>query len=87
VLGEGEEQGWGQEQAVAKARQSGGSRRLERKSDQPIRLGIGERLQEDAVDDAEDGRIGADADLQGKKNGDGAARGPRQSTSDEFEIG
>ena len=42
--------------------------------DQPIRLAIWQRLQQDAVDDAEHRRRGADAERDGERRGNGEAR-------------
>jgi hypothetical protein len=39
-------------------------------ADQAIRLGIGQRPQQDAVDDAEDGGVGADAERDGQDGDD-----------------
>ena len=40
------------------------ARKLAADSNQPLRVRVGQRLQEDAVDDGEDGSVGADADRQ-----------------------
>ena len=46
-----------------------------------IRIGIGERAQEDPVDDAEDGAAGADAKCQRENRDDGKPRRAQQLTN------
>ena len=60
--------------------------RLERERDQPVRLRIGERLEENVVNDAEDRGIGADAEGEGERGDEREARRPRQAAEGEAEV-
>jgi hypothetical protein len=47
---------------------------LDGDSDKPIRTGIGQRTEQDSMDDAEDGGVGADAEREGADDDRGEAR-------------
>jgi hypothetical protein len=53
--------------------------------DQFLRLRIRQRLDQDAIDDAEDRGVGADADGQGQEGGRGEHRGPREPSQERME--
>jgi hypothetical protein len=54
---------------------------------QPLRLLVGEGAQQQRVDHAEDGRVGADAQRQGEHGHEGESRPARQGAGRETKIG
>ena len=54
---------------------------------QPIGARIGQRLQHDAVDDAEDGGVGADAERQRQDGDGGVGRALEQGAEDVAHVG
>ena len=55
--------------------------------DQPVLVAVGERPQQHAADDAEDGGVGADAEREREDDGDGQALDPGERPQREAEIG
>ena len=53
---------------------------------QPIGIGIRERAQDDAIEDAENGGGRADAERQRQHRGDGEPRAPPQQTPAEPDV-
>ena len=58
----------------SRERTGGAARALPRHADDGLRIGVGQRPQQDAVDDGKNGRRAADADCQGQQRHDGEAR-------------
>jgi hypothetical protein len=53
---------------------------------QPARVGVGQRKEEDAVDDAENGRVGADTQSHGEERDGGDAGGLVQHAESKAQI-
>jgi hypothetical protein len=53
---------------------------------QPLRVGVGQRPQQDAVDDAEDRGVGADAEGQGEDREQGESRLPQELADGGAEV-
>ena len=87
VAEEGEVHGRRELQAGGKIGEAAGAGRVKPEGDELVGVGIRKRAQQDAVDDAEDDGIGADADGEGEQNGDGESGGFAQAAEDELEIG
>ena len=54
--------------------------------DHAVGLGIGERLEQDGVDDGEDGGVGSDAEGEGGDGGDGEGRVRDEHAEGIFEV-
>ena len=74
---------------VEVGRRGGGAvafRRCEQELDDAVGVRIGERLEEDGVDDGEDGGVGSDAEGQGGDGCDGEARVLEEAAQGVFEV-
>ena len=84
---EGEIHGGGETQAVDEVGEAFGAGSLEGQRDQLVGFRIRQRLEQDAVEHAEDRGVGANADGEGEQDSDGETGRPAQATPDEFQIG
>jgi hypothetical protein len=83
----GEIHGRRQLEAAREAGESAGAGSVEPEGDKAVGFGIRQRAQQNAIDDAEDGGVGADADGEGEQDGNGESRSLAETAKGEAKIG